>query len=207
MSDEVNVKLSVDNLIALRRSMVDLYVNEANGIWQRFNFFVAVEIALFAGALTSLGGGLWHSLLTGFIGLLGLWFSFTAIASLERLWLWHGTYFDQAVKLEKRVHTLADQHSIAELCPMPLQEIRELNLVNSQAKSFSPEASKLTVLLNTVLKFGIKLIYGRELQESAFSYLQSRPTHRFLSVFVVAWLMLICIALVKFSSILLPNLF
>jgi hypothetical protein len=45
LSSEFIIKITLDNLISIRKSIVDLYVNEANGIWQRFNFIIVVQTA------------------------------------------------------------------------------------------------------------------------------------------------------------------
>jgi hypothetical protein len=200
MTSDADKKLAVDNLIALRRSMVDLYVNEANGIWQRFNFFVVAEAGFLAGGITVFNGDGHYAILSAFIASLGIWFTLGAIKSLDRLWDWHGAYFDQAVGLERKVAEFAEANGLSVLMSLPLAEMKDQSLVNKLRSNVSLEQNWLSRALTVALEAEILLFFGSAKKEEVTKYLAKRPTHQLLGVFLVAWGALIVASLVRFVA-------
>jgi hypothetical protein len=87
-SRKIEEKDRLQALISLRAQAIALLTNEANGIWQRFNFFVTFHLSVLAGFfLYAKGAKTPEIFLLPIFCLFGIWFAYQNLWVLARLWV------------------------------------------------------------------------------------------------------------------------
>jgi hypothetical protein len=150
--------------------------------------------------LKSLDGGHWYSLLSAFIALVGIWLSVTAIAALERLWVWHNTYFEKSCEIEGKIEEFCNRNGIKELLPLPLISINKERPVNTTISEFSAEDNTVNNLLLFIFRPFVYILYPKR-YKIAIQRLKKRTTHSFMFIFIVACFVLLTISLIRSAPV------
>lgn len=90
-----------NDVLSMRAKAIDLLMYESNGIWQRFNFFTAVHLALFAATFLALQrSDIQGALVAIFLSVSGIGLAFRNLKALKRLWQWHNEWHTEVGRLE-----------------------------------------------------------------------------------------------------------
>jgi hypothetical protein len=109
--------------------MITMLVTEANGIWQRFNFIVVIQVAFLTAALLALtNASSMLSVLSLPISYYGILLTYRSMTILDRLWAWHEAYIAEVRTIEGMLPGDPDDPQL----PRSFERIKLDNTANKQ---------------------------------------------------------------------------
>ena len=190
----VDNKDFVSAVLSVRATAIQMLANEANGIWQRLNFFVVMHFSALTAYLFLFKDPKPEiAIVLVLMSVFGIYGAYSNLWALTRLWLWHNEFYDSVVRTEAE---------LPDGFPKPFTRTRELQSVNKESAKIQRPFNFLTLNLLKFMKIlgvaedaknmnkpATKGLFVR-LSEGRMQIFMRRTTNQIISLILVVWMML-----------------